>query len=192
MTENTHKIFVTTGASNHAQNERASYDLYVTPKSALQRFLDVYKVNEHVWECACGQGDLVEVLKENNFKVYATDINDYGYKGLNRTLNFLSSEVLPQPQEGLLECDILTNPPFNKSLEFVKQALNIVEDGYNVVMFLRLQFLEGKTRKAFFEQNPPKYIYVFSDRQNCINPFGTRRKARAEERLRKARWTSRG
>ena len=179
MNENAHKIFVTTGASNHSQNERASYDLYVTPKSALQRFLDVYTLNKNVWEVAVGTGELAEVLKENNYKVYATDINDYGYKGLNRTLNFLSSEVLPQPQEGLLECDILTNPPFNKSLEFVKQALNIVEDGYNVVMFLRLQFLEGKTRKAFFEQNPPKYIYVFSDRQNCINPFGVNQKSSA-------------
>ena len=66
--------------------------------------------------------------------------------------------MLPQANEGLLECDILTNPPFNKSLEFVKQALNIIEDGYNVVMFLRLQFLEGKTRKVFFENNPPKEI----------------------------------
>lgn len=28
-------------------------------------------------------------------------------------------------------------------------------------------FLEGKARKAFFEENPPKVIYVASGRLNC-------------------------
>lgn len=179
MTENTHKIFVTTGASNHAQNDRASYDLYTTDPQALERFLDVFNLNKNVWECACGLGHLSEVLKQRDYKVYSTDINNYGYKGQNRTINFLSNEVLPQPQEGLLECDILTNPPYTRALEFVKQALNIIEDGYNVVMFLRLQFLEGQARKAFFENNPPKEIYVFSKRMNCINPFGVNQKSSA-------------
>lgn len=179
MNENTHKIFVTTGASNHTETVRASYDLYTTDPKALERFLDVFKLNKNVWEVACGLGDLSEVLKKRDYKVYSTDINDYGYKGQNRTINFLSNEVLPQPQEGLLECDILTNPPFNKSLEFVKQALNIIEDGYNVVMFLRLQFLEGQARKSFFENNPPKEIYVFSKRMNYINPFGVNQKSSA-------------
>ena len=34
-------------------------------------------------------------------------------------------------------------------------------------MFLRLQFLEGKTRKEFFQNNPPKTIYVSSSRLKC-------------------------
>ena len=40
MTENTHKIFVTTGASNHAQNDRASYDFYCTDPKALEMLLE--------------------------------------------------------------------------------------------------------------------------------------------------------
>ena len=127
----------------------------------------------------CGLGHLSEVLRKRDYKVYSTDINNYGYTGQNKILNFLSSEVLPQANEGLLECDILTNPPYSESLSFVKQALNIIEDGYNVVMFLRLQFLEGQARKAFFENNPPKEIYVFSKRMNCINPFGINQKSSA-------------
>ena len=35
------------------------------------------------------------------------------------------------------------------------------------IMFLKLQFLEGKARKKLFEKYPPKYIYVFSQRQRC-------------------------
>lgn len=179
MTENTHKIFVTTGASNHAQNDRASYDFYCTDPKALEMLLEKRSFHKNIFEPAVGRGDLAEVLKKHGYKVYCTDIKDWGYAGQNKVLNFLSSEVLPQPNEGLLECDILTNPPFNKSLEFVKQALAIIEDGYNVVMFLRLQFLEGQARKAFFENNPPKEIYVFSKRMNCINPFGVNQKSSA-------------
>jgi hypothetical protein len=90
MTENTHKIFVTTGASNHTDTARANFDLYTTDPQALERFLDVFNLNKNVWECACGLGHLSDVLKQRDYKVYSTDINNYGYAGQNRTINFLS------------------------------------------------------------------------------------------------------
>ena len=34
-------------------------------------------------------------------------------------------------------------------------------------MFLKILFLEGKTRKEFFLENSPKVIYVASGRLNC-------------------------
>ena len=34
-------------------------------------------------------------------------------------------------------------------------------------MFLKLTFLEGKARKQFFKENPPKTIYVSSSRIKC-------------------------
>lgn len=34
-------------------------------------------------------------------------------------------------------------------------------------MFLRLSFLEGKSRRELFEKYPPKYIYVSSSRICC-------------------------
>lgn len=34
-------------------------------------------------------------------------------------------------------------------------------------MFLKLQFLEGKARKALFQKFPPKCIYVASGRLLC-------------------------
>lgn len=179
MTENTHKIFVTTGASNHAQNDRASYDFYCTDPKALEKLLELREFNKNIYEPACGLGTLSDVLSSHGYKVYSTDIKDYGYKKQNKILNFLSHEVLPQADEGLLQCDILTNPPYSKALEFIKQSLAIIEDGYHVVMFLRLQFLEGKARRAFFNVNPPKEIYVFSERMNCINPYGVNQKSSA-------------
>ena len=34
-------------------------------------------------------------------------------------------------------------------------------------MFLKLQFLEGKARRALFEKYPPKCVYVASGRLLC-------------------------
>lgn len=62
------------------------------------------------------------------------------------------------------EGDIITNPPYKYALEFVEQALNSVQPGRKVAMFLKLQFLESKGRKQFFLHNPPKKVYVSSSR----------------------------
>jgi hypothetical protein len=42
-----------------------------------------------------------------------------------------------------------------------------VQPGRKVAMFLKLQFLEGKSRKQFFLHNPPKVVYVSSSRLIC-------------------------
>lgn len=63
--------------------------------------------------------------------------------------------------------DIITNPPYTKGAEFVQHALDIIEDGRKVAMFLKLQFLEGKSRREFFKKYPPKTVYVSSSRLIC-------------------------
>ena len=63
--------------------------------------------------------------------------------------------------------DIISNPPYKNALDFVKHSLDIVKDGSKVAMFLKILFLEEKTRKEFFLENPPKVIYVASGRLNC-------------------------
>ena len=65
------------------------------------------------------------------------------------------------------EGDIITNPPYKNALEFVQKALDTVQEGRKVAMFLKLTFLEGKRRGEFFKENPPKKVYVASSRLNC-------------------------
>jgi hypothetical protein len=50
----------------------------------------------------------------------------------------------------------------------VERALQSEGEGRKVAMFLRLLFLEGKARRALFEANPPKTIYVASGRLKCM------------------------
>ena len=63
--------------------------------------------------------------------------------------------------------DIITNPPYKYALEFVNHALDLVDDGRKVFMFLKLQFLEGKARRALFDTKQLTTVYVSSSRILC-------------------------
>ena len=159
-TGNSKSIYTTMGASNHSDKERQSEDYYATEPKATQLLLEVEQFSPVIWECACGGGHLAQVLENNGYEVIATDLIYRGY-GDKESLNFLE-ETLDE-----FEGDIITNPPYKYALEFVQKALDSVQVGRKVAMFLKLQFLEGKERKQFFLENPPKIVYVSSSRLKC-------------------------
>lgn len=68
---------------------------------------------------------------------------------------------------------IITNPPYNCAIDFIKKALNDVEENGYVIMLLRLNFLETKTRKEFFDNYMPEYIFVHHKRMSFIEGGGT-------------------
>lgn len=69
--------------------------------------------------------------------------------------------------KGVWVGDILTNPPYKYAKEFVEHSLDLLNKGCYCVMFLKIQFLEGKDRRKLFDNYPPKYVYVNSARQTC-------------------------
>lgn len=103
---------------------------------------------------------MARVLEKNGYNVIGTDLVYRGY-GDKEPLNFLE-ETFEE-----FDGDIITNPPYKYALEFVQKALDSVQVGNKVAMFLKLTFLEGKRRKEFFLKNPPKVVYVSSQRLNC-------------------------
>jgi len=70
-------------------------------------------------------------------------------------------------QSSVFDGDIITNPPYKYAAEFVDHALKLIPDGNKVFMFLKLQFLEGKTRRALFGTKQLKTLYVSSSRIMC-------------------------
>lgn len=152
------KIFTTIGASNHTSKQRQKDDYYATDPKAVELLLQKEMFCSYIWECACGEGHISKVLKKHGYSVISTDLIDRGYGCGN--IDFLKDD-------GKYKCDIVTNPPYKLALEFVQHALEIVEKGNKVAMFLKLTFLEGQKRKQFFLKNPPKRIYVFSGRMTC-------------------------
>lgn len=163
-TGNKEGVFAQVGASGHSKNIREENDFYSTDPNSLEIFLkalkrDNIKLHNYIWECACGQGHLSKVLENKGYKVWSTDLINRGY-GKGNT-DFLKS--IPDEWPG----DILTNPPYKYAKEFVEKALKITRVGTYTIMFLKIQFLEGKSRKELFKKYPPKYIYVNSSRQLC-------------------------
>ena len=152
--------FINLGATNHARGVRESNDYYATDPIAGRLLLEAEPDLNNIWECACGEGHLSKVLEQHGFEVISTDLIYRGF-GDPEPLDFLKESL--EDFEG----DIITNPPYKYALEFVEQALNSVQPGRKVAMFLKLQFLEGKSRKQFFLHNPPKVVYVSSSRLIC-------------------------
>lgn len=68
---------------------------------------------------------------------------------------------------------IITNPPFNSAIEFVKKALEDVKEDGLVIMLLRLNFLGSKNRNEWLKANMPYEIYVHSKRMSFIDGKGT-------------------
>lgn len=163
-TGNDKSIYSTLGASNHSVVDREQNDYYATEPRALEMLLELEKFYPYVWECACGEGHLSEVLKRHGYYVRSSDIIDRGYPG-TEILDFLKVTVDEMNMQ--YTRDIITNPPYKYAKEFVEHALDISMDGTKVAMFLKLQFLEGKARKALFKKYPPTKLYVSSERLKC-------------------------
>lgn len=157
--------FTTMGARNYAITEREKNDFYSTNPESLEIFLkalerDGFELHKRVWECACGMGHLSEVLKSKGYDVASTDLINRGYGTTG--VDFLFDTLL-----NVWNGDILTNPPYKYAKQFVEHALDIIGNGYYVIMFLKIQFLEGKDRRKLFDKYPPKYVYINSARQTC-------------------------
>lgn len=155
---NANSIYRTLGASNHTDKERESNDYYATEPKAAELLCEVETFSPYIWECACGEGHLSEVLKAKGYRVFSTDLVNRGYG--DRIVDFLDWKA---PVTG----DIITNPPYKYAREFVEHALELIGEGHKVAMFLKLTFLEGKARRALFDTYPPKRIYVASGRLLC-------------------------
>ena len=152
-------IFISLGASNHTDKDRQQDDYYATDPIAIDKLLSAgAEINHKVWECACGEGHLAKRLSEKGFEVKSTDLVNRGF-GISG-IDFLN-------QSEIFDGDILTNPPYKYAKEFVEKALSLLENGHKAFMFLKLTFLESKSRKIMFQKYPPKCVYVFSERCLC-------------------------
>lgn len=134
-------------------------DFYVTPPSVTGWLLRYEGFAPRVWECAVGRGDMADVLSEHGYVVRGSDIVDRGYDGVE-LLDFLEQS---EPFDG----DIITNPPYKLSTDFVLKALELSKR--KVAMLFKIQFAEGIDRfNRLFSKHKPYCIYVFPRRVGCL------------------------
>jgi len=131
--------------------DREKDDFYPTPEPATRALLAKEVFGPRIWEPACGDGAISEVLKQADYRVLSTDLVDRGY---GKVADFLSTSKTVE--------SIVTNPPYALAEEFVKKALQSTT--YKVAMFLRLSFLESQRRYDLFQRTPLEAVYIFSRR----------------------------
>lgn len=142
------------GDSNN--RERVKNDYYATPFEATRAILAKEEIIYPVLEPACGEGHIAKLL-EGPGRVVARDLvpRGYGYKG---SWDFLEARDHFST--------IITNPPFSLFLEFAQKGLELATK--KLILFGKIQALEGVKRATFLENSPLRTVYVFKKRVNPL------------------------
>jgi hypothetical protein len=127
-------------------------DFYPTPAWATQALLDHESFSGDIWECACGDGAMFQVLERTGNRVISSDLYDRGFGEVGH--DFLTTDRV---------CDnVVTNPPYNSAEGFVRSGLR--SSRKKLALLLRLAFLEGVNRhRRIFVPTPPSRVWVFSE-----------------------------
>lgn len=122
--------------------KRVESDFYPTPREATVALLDFLALPTKtvVWEPACGEGHMVDVMQEYDLQVIGTDIQS--------GTDYLTTEDRV--------CDwIITNPPFSLADQFIERS---IESGKPFAMLLKAQYWHAKKRLELFRRYAPTYI----------------------------------
>ena len=140
-------------AGGNPARGRAENDFYATHPDSTKALLEVEEIIYPALEPACGEGHIAKLLSG---QVRATDLIYRGYG--EGEIDFLANNSFEMEFN-----TVITNPPFNLFQEFVERALKIAKK--KVIMFGKLQALEGIKRATFLQTTPLKTVYVFKKRQ---------------------------
>lgn len=168
MPRSNKNVFTTMGSSIHSEGERPEKDFYATHPSLVRHLMKMEKLNKRILEPMCGQGHISKTLIAGGHKVVSFDIEDRGYGKKKDFLTFKTDRH---------DYDIVSNPPYHNVDDYVYKCMNLMDYDAEKVkgnvgrqktcLFLRLLFLEGKSRKIIFSRFPPVRVWVSSSRASC-------------------------
>ena len=154
-------------ATNRGAIRRES-DFYRTPVGTINAFLDAFefKTFGHILEPCAGDGAIIRAIRARDDENYITavEIRDETESliesGADQVFidDFLTFPGL-HPAPGT----IITNPPYSIAQKIIEHCFEIAPDA-EVIMLLRLAFLESKKRKPFWNKHPVTQLYVLSER----------------------------
>lgn len=155
---------------SNARNYHIS-DYYVTPVDEIVNFLNEFrKIEPDIYNMkildSCAGGDSKHPMsypeafyniKYKN-KIHTIDIREDSLA--DEKADYLKTKLTYQPDI------IISNPPFSLAMEFIEKSLQDVKNGGWVIYLLRLNFLESKKRKEFFDKHMPAYLFVHHARMS--------------------------
>ena len=142
-------------AGGNPTRGRVDNDYYATHTDSTKALLKVWDIEYPALEPACGEGHISKLLDES--RTHSTDLVYRGYG--DGGVDFISGSFDSVPT-------VITNPPFNLFTEFLEKSLDI--SSRYVILFGKLQALEGKKRASYIQTTPLRYVYVFKSRQQPL------------------------
>lgn len=139
-------------------NIRQDFDFYPTPEYITRCLMDRINFDGDIWECACGDGRMAEVLKSYGNNIICTDLIDRGYEKAESGVDFLLNNTKAD--------NIVTNPPFNLAYEFIEQGLRLANK--KLALLLPIRYLTGKKRTDLYKQFPPSKIIVIPNKVDFL------------------------
>lgn len=111
-----------------SQYERTALDFYPTPKSCIGALLKFITQDcGMVWEPCAGNGAISNVLSDNGYSVFSSDIKSYDGFDLDLVKDFYELKAIPFQRDDSKGANValVTNPPYVNSRGFIKHALDI-------------------------------------------------------------------
>lgn len=145
--------------------DREGTDFYPTPPECTHALLDWLEdmslslPGQRVWEPACGEGHISEVLKRRGYKVDSSDLHDRGY-GLGQRDFLAERGAITQAADW-----IITNPPFSQAEDFIRYSLTLNRP---FAFLLKGQFWHAARRQALFEQRRPLAVLPLTWRPDFL------------------------
>lgn len=164
---------------NHKEREKKDY--YSTPTEEVVNILNKlnieFKNDDIILEPSCGGGHMAKGIKQflNQkqliSKIIATDIQEREIIKNVEQINFKMGKEFDFIEDSYPYIEnidyVIMNPPFGLIEPFAMKSLEIAKKG--VLMFGRLQFLEGEKRYVnIIRDNPPTIFYTYVDRIACF------------------------
>ena len=122
--------------------KRAASDFYPTPAEVTTALLEFLKLpaGTIIWEPACGENHMVDVMRCAGYEVVATDIQS--------GTDFLTTDCA--------DCDwIITNPPFSLAEQFIYRC---IQHKKPFALLLKSQYWHAKKRLTLFRRYPPSFV----------------------------------
>lgn len=148
------KLFGSRIVAGNTAYQRNAQDSYPTPPDVTVALLEFLKIPKclKIWEPACGDGYMVNAMRDMGYDVIGTDIQS--------GTDFLTADL----PDGWVSW-IITNPPFSLSEQFIRKCL---EHRLSFALLLKSQYWHAKKRLPLFRKHPPRYILPLSWRPDFL------------------------